>query len=110
MDWMNVLKTQQVNIGSTRLDTRELPDDAEDCCQQMKDFFIANIEILDIDTFGSYNGSWDYILDMDCEIFIKNAKHQYDGMRIIDDYSRTMKGIFGDSLLTYKWCNERTEN
>ena len=37
MDWMNVLKTQQVNIGSTTLDTRELPDeeDEDDCLRRL---------------------------------------------------------------------------
>ncbi len=117
MTWFSILKESRqigqsgikTKLGNTPLTMGDEEDD-EDCCQQMKDFFIVHIENLDIETFGSYNGNWDYILDMDCETFMKNAKHQYDGMRIIDDYSLKLKKVFGDSLLTYKWCNERTEN
>tara|TARA_R100000664_G_scaffold25171_1_gene35104 strand:+ start:156 stop:509 length:354 start_codon:yes stop_codon:yes gene_type:complete len=117
MDWFNILKETKLvssqgirtKLGTTPLTMGDEEDD-EDCCQQMKDFFIVNVEDLNIETFGSYNGSWNYILDMDCETFIQNAKRQYDNMHIIDDYSLKLKNVFGDSLLTYKWCNERTEN
>ena len=41
MNWMDVLKLDQVNIGSSVLDTRELPEEKEerDCCQEAKDTY-----------------------------------------------------------------------
>tara|TARA_R100000664_G_C2753772_1_gene141227 strand:- start:1438 stop:1779 length:342 start_codon:yes stop_codon:yes gene_type:complete len=40
MNWMNILKLDQVNIGSSTLDTRELPEeDDEKCCQEAEQKF-----------------------------------------------------------------------
>tara|TARA_B100000700_G_C14748209_1_gene716243 strand:- start:342 stop:725 length:384 start_codon:yes stop_codon:yes gene_type:complete len=40
MNWMNILKLDQINIGSTPLDTRELPEEEltedRDCCEEAK--------------------------------------------------------------------------
>ena len=112
MDWFNILKETKLvssqgirtKLGTTPLTMGDEEDD-EDCCQQMKDFFIVNIDYLDNETFG-VTGNWDFISDMDCETFIENAKKQYDGMRIVDVYSSRMKEVWHDSLLMYKWCNE----
>tara|TARA_R100000152_G_C6771099_1_gene197515 strand:+ start:1243 stop:1596 length:354 start_codon:yes stop_codon:yes gene_type:complete len=117
MTWFSILKESRqigqsgirTKLGNTPLTMGDEEDD-EDCCQQMKDFLIVHIDHLDTETFGYNMENWNFILDMDCETFIKNAKHQYDGMRIIDDYSRKLKDVFEASLLIYKWCNERTEN
>jgi hypothetical protein len=35
MNWMDVLKLDAVNIGSSVLDTRELPEET-DCCEEAK--------------------------------------------------------------------------
>ena len=111
MDWMNVLKTQQVSIGSTALDTREIPkEDEDDCCLKMKKFVIYRMNSLDYAFFGGFGtqehkySNWDFILDMDCEIFLNNAKIQYDDMRVFDNYSREMKLIWRESLEVYKRC------
>ena len=108
-DWFTILKgVKQISSTGikTKIGTRPLTiSDDEDCCQQMKDFFIANIDYLDNETFG-VTGNWDFISDMDCETFIENSKKQYNGMRIVDIYSSRMKEVWNDSLLIYKWCNE----
>ena len=36
MNWMDVLKLDQVSIGSTTLDTRELPEENNNCCEEAK--------------------------------------------------------------------------
>ena len=117
MNWFSILKETKLvssqrirtKLGTTPLTMGDEEDD-EDCCQQMKDFFIANMDNLDTEIYNNYNKNWDFVLDVDCENFIEYVKANSDGMRTIDDYSRKMKEVFGDSLLTYKWCNERKEN
>tara|TARA_R100000664_G_C2753772_1_gene141229 strand:- start:2130 stop:2414 length:285 start_codon:yes stop_codon:yes gene_type:complete len=36
VNWIDVLKLDQVSIGSTTLDTRELPEENDICCQEAK--------------------------------------------------------------------------
>ena len=36
-NWIQILKLDQVNVGSTTLDTRELP--GEDCCELAKEVY-----------------------------------------------------------------------
>ena len=36
MNWMDVLKLDQVSIGSATLDTRELPEENDNCCEEAK--------------------------------------------------------------------------
>ena len=36
MDWMAILKLDQVNVTGTTLDTRPLPDEDRDCCEEAR--------------------------------------------------------------------------
>tara|TARA_R100000700_G_C3174523_1_gene149195 strand:+ start:1035 stop:1430 length:396 start_codon:yes stop_codon:yes gene_type:complete len=42
LNWMDILKLDQISISSSALDTRELPEEEEDneCCMKAADFFV----------------------------------------------------------------------
>ena len=42
LNWMEILKLDQVSISSSALDTRELPEEKEDneCCMKAAEFFV----------------------------------------------------------------------
>tara|TARA_R100000664_G_C2753772_1_gene141224 strand:- start:331 stop:771 length:441 start_codon:yes stop_codon:yes gene_type:complete len=41
MNWIQILKLDQVNIAETTLDTRPLPDEDRDCCEEARIFYMV---------------------------------------------------------------------
>ena len=59
-NWIQILKLDQVNVGSTTLDTRELPK--EDCCEVAREVYRESFS-----KYWGTNPDTDWLDEISCE-------------------------------------------
>jgi hypothetical protein len=102
MDWMDILKNNQINVGSTTLDTRELPEEDDDkTCNEILERAINHVKNVANTLETKLQGIVDDINENNPPYYTKKTQRNRDGQthQLKMEIGKSDEDWYGDSTV-----------